>query len=71
MYVDIGVTRKMPEFLTENIPRSLLPLAVIVLGFAIVFISFFITRMLTKFLIKAGLIKEKKKEDSSGTDKEN
>ena len=49
----------MPDFLTQNIPKALLPFTVVMLGFAIVAVSLFVTRFIVK------LIERYKKKDSS------
>ena len=53
----------MLGLLTENIPKALLPLTVVMLGFAIVAVSLLITRLIIKMIERLKL-KDKTSEKS-------
>ena len=40
----------MLDFLNKNIPKALLPLTVVLIGFVIVAVSLFVTRFLVKMI---------------------
>lgn len=56
----------MPDLITENVPKALLPLVVVIIGFLIIGFSLFMTRVLVKLIEK----RKKKQEENSGEGKD-
>lgn len=56
----------MPDLITENVPKALLPLVVVIIGFLIIGFSLFMTRVLVKLIEK----RKKKKKENGGEGKD-
>ncbi|NCU27147.1 hypothetical protein EOM86_10585 [Candidatus Nomurabacteria bacterium] len=52
----------MPDLITENVPKALLPLVVVIIGFLIIGFSLFMTRVLVKLIEK----RKKKQKENGG-----
>ncbi|MDD2393718.1 MAG: hypothetical protein PHN99_05910 [Eubacteriales bacterium] len=56
----------MPDLITENVPKALLPLVVVIIGFLIIGFSLFMTRVLVKLIEK----RKKKQKENGGEGKD-